>query len=82
LRRSDFVSIDRSWREGGTGYGDYKKRLLELFHEQFDPARTRRQQLLEDRAELERVLTSGSRRARQIAAPIIEEVRKATGLRR
>src|SRR5229473_876587 len=78
----EFVQIERSWKEGGTGYGDYKKRLLDLFHAQFDPARRKHQQLLEDRAEVERILTSGARRAREIAAPIIEEVRRATGLRR
>src|SRR5229473_1984109 len=78
----EFVQIDRSWKQGGTGYGDYKKRLLDLFHAQFDPARKKHQQLLEDQAEVERVLSSGAKRARQIAAPIIEEVRRATGLRR
>ncbi len=78
----EFAQIDRSWKEGGTGYGDYKKRLLDLFHAQFDPARGKHQKLLEDRAEVERVLTSGAKRAREIAAPIIEEVRRATGLRR
>src|SRR5262249_30601215 len=75
---TEFAQIDRSWRAGGTGYGEYKKQLLNLFHAQFDPARRRRQELLESQGEVERVLRSGADRARQMAAPIINEVRRAT----
>src|SRR5215472_12863062 len=78
----EFAQIDRSWKAGGTGYGEYKKQLLHFFHSQFDPARKRRQELLENRGEVERVLRSGAERARQIAEPIIDGVRRATGLRR
>jgi len=79
---TEFAQIDRSWKAGGTGYGEYKKQLLHFFHSQFDPARKRRQELLENRGEVERVLRSGAERARQIAEPIIDGVRRATGLRR
>src|SRR5262249_13961701 len=79
---AEFARIDRSWRAGGTGYGEYKKQLLSFFHRQFDPARKKRQELLDDQAEVDRVLKSGAERARQIAEPIINDVRRATGLRR
>jgi tryptophanyl-tRNA synthetase len=34
-----------------------------------------------DRAEVERILAEGARRARDIAAPILDQVRQAVGLR-
>ena len=60
---SEWEAIDASWRAGGTGYGDYKKRLLEFFHAQFGPARARRIELLSDPGQVERVLADGARRA-------------------
>ncbi len=76
----EFEAVDESWRAGGKGYGDYKRKLLEYFHATFDGARTRRQELLGDPAELERILLKGAERAREIAAPVISSVRRAVGL--
>jgi tryptophanyl-tRNA synthetase len=72
--------IERTFREGGLGYGHYKKMLLDHFHAEFGPARAKRKELLSDPAEVERILRDGAERARQVAAPYIEGVRRATGL--
>jgi tryptophanyl-tRNA synthetase len=76
----EFQEIDRSWRAGGKGYGDYKKMLLDLFHAAFDPARKTRNELIADPATVERILQDGARRARGMAEPVIAEVRRAVGL--
>jgi tryptophanyl-tRNA synthetase len=76
----DFAAIDQSWKEGGKGYGDYKKMLLEYFHATFDAARARRAELLSDVGELERRLARGAEKARGYAAGTIREVRQAVGL--
>ena len=76
-----FAQIDASWRSGGKGYAEYKKALLEYFHAAFDAPRRRRAELIQDRGEIERILADGARRARGIAAPIIEQVRRAVGIR-
>lgn len=75
----EFAALDQSWREGGKGYGEYKKKLLECFHATFGPARARRDELLADPGEVERILKDGARRAREIASPIIGAVRSAVG---
>jgi len=77
----ELVELERSWTEGGKGYGEYKQKLLEYFHATFDAPRRRRDELLKDPAELERILEDGARRARGLAVPTIERVRKAVGLR-
>jgi len=71
--------IERSWRAGGKGYGEYKQVLLDLFHRTFDPARRKREELVKDPISIDRILQDGARRARALAAPIIAEVRRAVG---
>jgi len=77
---TELAEIERSFQEGGWGYGKYKQRLLELFHERLDPARARRKQLEKDPGEVQRILRDGAERARELAGPIMAAVRKATGL--
>lgn len=77
----EFAQVDARWRTGGTGYAEYKKLLIEYFHATFDGARRRREELRQDPAEVERILVDGARRARDIAAPIMAQVRLATGIR-
>jgi len=77
---SEFAALDASWRQGGQGYGEYKKKLAEYFFAFFGPARQKRQELERDPAELERVLVDGARRARALAAPVMDGVRRAAGL--
>ena len=74
--------MDASWRAGGKGYGDYKKKLLEAFHATFDEARASGRGAAEGPGEVERILQDGAERARAIAAPVIDRVRSAVGLER
>ncbi len=80
LPAAEFREVDRSWRAGGVGYGEYKKRLLEGFHAAFDGARGRYRERVQDPAGVERVLRDGAQRARALAAPVIGAVRRAVGL--
>jgi tryptophanyl-tRNA synthetase len=75
----EWAAIDESWRSGGRGYGDYKKLLLQFFHATFDAARARRDELLRDPAEVDRVLADGAAKARALAAPLMQSVRAAVG---
>jgi tryptophanyl-tRNA synthetase len=77
---ADFADVDAAWRAGGKGYGDFKKKLLEWFHVQFDGPRARRQELLADTGHVEKVLADGASRARASAAPVLQAVKRAAGL--
>ena len=68
------------YRKGGTGYGEAKKRLAELYEAKFGPARERRKQLVNDPAYVEDVLADGGRRARAVARAVMADVRKACGV--
>jgi tryptophanyl-tRNA synthetase len=67
-------------RAGGLGYGDLKKDLLARFMEHFGPMRERRDALAQRPDDLEDLLASGARRARELATPVIEVARAAAGL--
>ena len=58
----------------GRGYGDLKKELAEVVADFVTPVRKRTQELLADRAELERVLADGAARAREEASRTLAAV--------
>ncbi|MFP2908693.1 tryptophan--tRNA ligase [Pyxidicoccus sp. 3LFB2] len=80
LSESDFRDVDATWRAGGKGYGDYKKKLLEAYHANFGPARQRYAELAADPGELERILQDGANRAREEAVRLMDKVRRAVGI--
>lgn len=68
------------YRAGGMGYGEVKKRLLELLNEYFAPFRERRRELEKDPDYVMDVLKDGGTRARAVAQQVMHRVREATGL--
>jgi tryptophanyl-tRNA synthetase len=82
LPEAEFGPVDRAWREGGKGYGEFKKTLLAAYHATFDEPRARYQALEKDPGAVDAVLRAGAERARALAAPVIERVRQAVGIER
>ncbi len=76
----EIVEWEGRYRAGGMGYGDVKKRLLELIEDHFAPVRERRRELEGDPGYVMDVLTEGGRRARTVAQGVMERVREVTGL--
>ncbi len=68
------------YRAGGVGYGDVKKRIVELFEQKFGPARERRAELAARPQEMEDILAAGAQRARKEAQETMELVRQACGI--
>ena len=71
---------EQRYRAGGMGYGEAKKRLVELVNELLEPYRQRYEELGDDPDYIEDVLRSGGQRAREAAAGLMERVRSATGI--
>ena len=65
---------------GGTGYGDFKKRLAEAYWDYFAPMRARREELLRDPSYVDQVLAAGAGKARAAATVVLDRVRRAVGL--
>ena len=64
----------------GKGYGALKTDVAEAVIEGLAPIQARYAELIDDRAELARLLQRGAERARAMAAPVLAEVRDRVGL--
>ena len=64
----------------GRGYGDLKKEVADVVVEAVRPFQERMATLLDDPAELDRILADGAARAQVVAAGTIGRVRDAVGL--
>jgi tryptophanyl-tRNA synthetase len=75
------ATLEADFRRGGTGYGDFKKRLFETMWDYFAPMRAKRAELEASPDYVHDVLRRGAEKARGIAQQTMDRVRKATGLR-
>jgi tryptophanyl-tRNA synthetase len=73
--------MERDFRAGGVGYGEFKKRLFEAIWESFAPMRQRRAQLEADAGYVDHVLADGASRAQEVAQRTMSKVRRAVGVR-
>jgi len=64
----------------GAGYGDFKSAVGEAVVEFLAPVRERYEELRGDEAGLERTLAAGAEKARQLAEPVLADVREAMGV--
>ena len=64
----------------GRGYGDLKKEVADVVVECLTPFQERLTELLDDPAELDRILADGADRAREVAQATMARVRAAAGL--
>lgn len=62
------------------GYGDLKKRVAEVVIETISPLRLRYERLMEDTAELDRLLARGAEQARGVATPKVDAMKEMMGL--
>jgi tryptophanyl-tRNA synthetase len=64
----------------GSGYGAFKQAVADAVVDYLAPVRERYQELRSDEAELERILSAGADKARQIASATMLDVREAMGV--
>ena len=67
---------------GNFGYGHAKQALYEVILERFAPAREKQRYFMENTGELERQLAIGAEKARAVASPVLERVRRVLGYNR
>lgn len=77
---AEHAAMVESFRVGGFGYGHYKTQLWEAYWTYFAPMRARREEILREPGYVEEILRRGAEKARAAAAPVLDRVRRATGL--
>ncbi|KAM6979170.1 LOW QUALITY PROTEIN: tryptophan--tRNA ligase, mitochondrial [Tautogolabrus adspersus] len=74
------ISVEEAVQQArGLDTGEYKKLVSEAVIQRLTPIREEIERLRGDRAHLEEVLDQGTRRARELAAPVLREVRQRVG---
>ena len=67
--------------DDGISWGDAKKALFENLHEFLLPYKSEYTRIIQDRSYIESVLIDGSKKALEISAPLMEEVRTRVGIK-
>jgi tryptophanyl-tRNA synthetase len=65
----------------GIGWGDAKQMLFERIDREIAPMREHYQSLIDNPAQMDKILLAGADKARQLATPFMRELRHAVGLR-
>lgn len=76
----DYQEMIGAFSNGGTGYGDLKKRLFVGIWEYFAPFRVRREEILRDSELVDRVLAEGAAKAQEVSNRVMKRVRTAVGI--
>jgi len=71
----------RAALRAGLGWGEAKQQLVAQIEGQIGPMRARYEELMNHPEQLEAILQAGAARARAIAAPFLQRLRAAVGLR-
>lgn len=71
----------RAELEGGLGWGEAKKRLIEKIDSEIGPMREKFEHYMAHPDELEEILQEGARKARLISKPFLDELKSAVGLK-
>ena len=77
---SQLAEIAQAYRDGGMGYGDSKKILLENYLNYIAPMRVRRTYYEENPGIVRQILDEGSQKIRKVVTPRIKEIREKVGL--
>ncbi|TMV11858.1 tryptophan--tRNA ligase [Arenibacterium halophilum] len=74
-------TVDQALAEvGGMQFGAFKPKLAELAVERLAPISTEMSRLMDDTAEIDRILARGALRAREITAPILRQTYDIIGM--
>ena len=79
--KEEIKDLHAKYREGGFGYGESKKLLLNKIFEQFDEARSKYQKLYPKKDYVYGILEEGAIKAKKVASKTLEAVKKQVGYR-
>jgi tryptophanyl-tRNA synthetase len=78
---AETAEIEKAYADG-IAWGQMKQRLFEYINEHIKPARDEYDRLIADPTVVEAELRKGAVRAREIAAPYLQQIRDAIGIRK
>ena len=80
LKDNELISLQNRYKSGGEGHGHFKLYLAEVMWEYFREFREKREYYEKNQDEVKEILSLGSNKAKEIASPMMEKIRTATGI--
>ena len=81
LEGENLKALEDRYTSGGEGHGHFKLYLAEVMWEYFRDYREKRDYYANNQDEVREILNNGAIKAREVAMPMIEKIRSATGIR-
>jgi tryptophanyl-tRNA synthetase len=81
LDENECLELQNRYKKGGEGHGHFKLYLADVMWEYFKPYREKREYYLNNQTEVREILNQGAFKASEIASPMMEKIRIATGIR-
>jgi tryptophanyl-tRNA synthetase len=81
LSDSDLLALQNRYTQGGEGHGHFKLYLGEVMWDYFSEFREKREYYMKNQNEVREILNMGAKKASDIAGPMIEKIRTATGIK-
>jgi len=80
LEGENLKALEDRYTKGGEGHGHFKIYLGEVMWEYFKEFREKREYFHNNQGEVREILNSGALRAKEVAQPLMEKIRTATGI--
>jgi len=80
LNEDECKELQERYKRGGEGHGHFKLYLHDIIWEYFRPYREQRAYYMSHTDEVYDILHSGAQKARAVAQPMMEHIRKVTGI--
>jgi len=80
LEGENLRALENRYRQGGEGHGHFKIYLAEVMWEYFKEYREQRDYYMSHQDEVREILKSGATKAKELAQPMMERIRVATGI--
>jgi len=80
LDGENLKALEDRYTSGGEGHGHFKLYLGEVMWEYFKDYREKRDYYMNNQDEVRDILKSGANKAKEVAMPMIEKIRSATGI--
>ena len=81
LEGDNLKELEDRYKRGGEGHGHFKIYLGEVMWEYFKEFREKREYFENNQNEVRAILRSGANKAKEIASPMMEKLRNATGIK-
>ena len=81
LEGENLIALQDRYKKGGEGHGHFKIYLGEVMWEYFKEYRQKREYYMANQGEVREILNIGAKKASDIAQPMMEKIRVATGIK-